>query len=104
MITNKKEYNITNYEAVFNDTNLMCGVTINLDQYTLPLQELEDSLFKIDFDNSKIVVENNKYIINFHNADMELLSKACKSEKFPIFYGRSKNLSIDGCLLVSPHI
>jgi hypothetical protein len=64
MITNKKEYNITNYEAVFNDTNLMCGVTINLDQYTLPLQELEDSLFKIDFDNNKIVVENNKYIIN----------------------------------------
>lgn len=100
----KKVIVIHHYEALFNDNTMTCGISVNLDEFNFPVENFIDPLpkFHVNMKEKKIFVESVKDVLEFINADMELLTYVAKTDKLPILFGRSSTLEVDGAIIAEP--
>lgn len=105
-VNTKKVFLIHHYEALFNDEQMTCGLTINLDEFEVPVYNFvePEPTFNVDVKNKKIIVEGNKEVMEFLNCDDELILRALKTNILTILFGRSETLEVEGAIIANPLI
>lgn len=101
--TEKKIHLITTYEALFNDVNMTCAITISSDQFDITPLIDKDILFSVDYQSSNIRVQTDKDLYVFLNADKELIYYASKTDKLAILYGPSNPPEVKGAVIAMPN-
>lgn len=103
-ISTKKVFQIHHYEALFNDEQMTCGLSINLDEFEVPVYNFinPEPNFEVDVKNKKIIVSGDKEVMEFLNCDEELILRALKTNVLAILFGRSLTLEVDGAIIAYP--
>lgn len=89
---------ITTYEAIFNEDNATCALSIDMQKFNIDCLKDTEIVFSIDYEKSNIRVESEKDLFIFLNADKELIYYASKTDKLAILFGTTEPPQLIGAL------